>query len=217
MRPMSMSGSVISRGIRRCFRKRRGTRRPRAIRKPPPTSSQPITTSLSPEPLPFVADTDTKPNPVVLSTSDDAPLPAAPAVAPDDTKPIQVISPTVEVPEIPPPRPPDPPPTPERLAPEPMTMPSAPARRDSAHLSVFEIFGLQKPSESSSWPAPVESPARAERDLATPVLYSPPDRTETAPRPESPPEVATGGARDGIVVGWRRRTRRRQTAIRSHN
>ena len=168
------------------------------------------------EPLPLVAESDTKPNPVMLSTGDEAQLPETPAVAPDDTKPMQVFPPRIEAPDLPPPRPPDPPP-PERRVPDPVSLPPAPTPRDSAHLSVFEIFGLKKPSESSSWSAPVESPPRAEREFPAPVPYSPPARTEPTPSPAPPPEVATGGARDGIVVGWRRRSRRRQTAIRSHN
>ena len=184
------------------------------------------------EPLPAVADTDTKPNPVVLSAADEEALLAAPPVAPDDTKPIQVFPPPAAAPErpAPAPLPPEPPPTPERRAleppptperrapaPEPLPMPAAPNPRDSAHLSVFEIFGLKKPSESSSWSAPVETPPRAERDSTPPVLYSPPDLPETAPDRESPPVAEAHGARDGIVIGWRRRSRRRRPPIRSHN
>lgn len=171
------------------------------------------------EPLPLVADTDTKPNPVVLSTGDETQLLAEPAAAPDDTEPIQVFPPRLEAPEIPPPRPPEPQPTPERRAPapDPVSMPAAPAPRDSAHLSVFEIFGLKKPSESSSWPAPDETPPRAERDLAPPVLRSPPDRPEPTPRHESPLDVAAPDGRNGIVIGWRRRSRRRKPVIRSRN
>ena len=121
------------------------------------------------EPLAFVTDTDTKPNPVVLSTGDDALLLATPAVAADDTKPMQVLPPRLNPPEISPRRPPEPPP-PDRRAPEPDPV-IMPAPRDSANLSVFEIFGLKKPSESSSWSAPVERPARAERELPAPALY----------------------------------------------
>ena len=177
------------------------------------------------EPLPSVAETDTKPNPVVLSVADDEALLATPPVAPDDTKPMKVFPPPVAAPErpAPAPLPPEPPPTPERRAPEPdpepLVMPARPAPRDSADLSVFEIFGLKKPSESNSWSAPVESPLRVERDSKPPILHTPPGRPETAPRLESPPEAAAPGAGDGIgiVLGWRRRSRRRRPPIRSHN
>ena len=178
-------------------------------------------------PAPFVADTDTKPNPVVISTADDEQLLAAPEPAPDDTKPIRILPPIIEAPVVPEPRPPEPvvePPghlEPPAPTPEPITMPTAPAlpsdARDSAHLSVFEVFGLRKPSEASSWSPAVESSPQAGRDLGSPILYPRRDVAESAPRLEAeqaPPETSAGY---GKVIGWRRQARRRKTIIRSHN
>lgn len=189
------------------------------------TDKQPVSyAEFDAEPLSFVADTDTKPNPVVISTANEEELLVAPEAAPEDTKPIQIIPPRVETPTMPEPRAPVPALEPEwrpEPPPEPVAMPAAPAlsskARDSAHLSVFEVFGLRKPSEASSWPAPAESSPSTGRELGSPVLYPRRDTPETAPRLESPPGGAAPGAHDGIVIGWRRQSRRRKTVIRSHN
>lgn len=189
------------------------------------TDKQPVSyAEFDAEPLSFVADTDTKPNPVVISTANEEDLPVAPEAAPEDTKPIQIIPPRVEAPTMPEPRAPVPALEPEwrpEPPPEPAAMPAAPAlsskARDSAHLSVFEVFGLRKPSEASSWPAPAESSPSTERELGSQVLYPRRDTPETAPRLEPPPDIAAPGANDGIVIGWRRQSRRRKTVIRSHN
>ena len=200
------------------------------------TDKQPVAyDEFDAEPVTFVADTDTKPNPVVISTGDEEHPLAAPLAAPDDTKPIHVIPPGIEAPAMPEPRAPEPAFQPERHEPEPaveperhveppsqpVPMPAAPApsstARDSAHLSVFEVFGLRKPSEASSWPAAAESSPSAEQEVVSPVLYPRRDAPESAPRQESPPEVAAPDSRYGIVIGWRRQSRRRKTVIRSHN
>lgn len=184
------------------------------------TDKQPVSyDELDAEPLSFVADTDTKPNPVVISTVEDDPLIAMPEAAPDDTKPIQ-ISPAPVMPE---PRSPEPAIVPEWrdeppvAQPAPTAVPAAPVLRDSTHLSVFEVFGLKKPSEANSWSAPVEPSPGTERDLGSPVLYPPRDRPESAARLESPPSAGATDTVQRVLTGWRRQSRRRKTVIRSHN
>ena len=188
------------------------------------------------KPLPFVADTDTKPNPVVIASGDEEQLLAAPEPAPDDTKPIQISPPIAEAPVKHKPRP-------EPVAepkwreeaplspPAPSAMPAAPAlskeARDAAQLSVFEVFGLKKPSESSPSDSPAAPAREAERDSRVPAPYPRHDDREPAPRFESQPEPAPrvesrlqAAEMDGryqSVTGWRRKARRRKTVIRSHN
>ena len=198
------------------------------------TDKQPVSyDEFEAEPLPFVADTDTKPNPVVISTGAEEQLLAAPEPAPDDTKPIQISPPIVEAPVKHEPGRPEPVAEPERgeepplTPPAPIAMPAAPPLRDSARLSVFEVFGLKKPSESSSSDSSAASARGAERDIGLPVLYPRHDGREPAPRIESQPEPAPGiesrpkaaetDGRYASVTGWRRQARRRKTVIRSHN
>ena len=179
------------------------------------------------EPVTFVADTDTKPNPVVISTPDDAPLPAMPEAAPDDTKPIQISPPIVEAPLIPEPRIPEPALVPERreelaaASLEPIALPAAPALPDkthnSAHLSVFEVFGLRKPSEMSHGESRFESSAPAERETFAPVIYARRDEPNAAPPLQTQPEATETDTGYGRVTGWRRQARRHTTLIRSHN
>ena len=181
------------------------------------TDKQPVSyDEFEAEPLIFVADTDTKPNPVVISTEAEEALPAAPEPAPDDTKPIQVIPPAIQAPVMPAARLPGPP-APERRAPEPIAMPAQSAGRDTGHLSVFEVFGLRKPSEAGALPPPIEPSPSAEHDLGAPALYPRQDAAESAPRLETPPESAEPEARCVSVTGWRRQARRLKTVIRSHN
>ena len=181
------------------------------------------------EPVAFVPDTDTKPNPVVISTGDDEELPLPPDPAPDDTKPIFVLPPAVEAPAIPEPRAPEPrlpalPAEPERpvepapLPPEPVPMPAPSSEsRDTANLSVFEVFGLRKPSEARTWPLADEPAPSAARDVAPPVHYPRQDVAEAVPRLDSQPDAGGAGAEPGRIIGWRRRSRRRKRVIRSHN
>ena len=220
-------------------------RHPSAFQEAPPdgdaetaTDKQPVSyDEFEAEPLPFVADTDTKPNPVVISTGDAEQLLAAPEPAPDDTKPIQISPPIVEAPVNPEPRRPEPIAEPEGreepplTPPAPVAMPAAPAlsreARDSAHLSVFEVFGLKKPSESSPLDSPAAPARGAERDIGLPAPYPRYDgrepvpriesQPEPAPRIESRPKAAEMDGRYGNVTGWRRQARRRKTVIRSHN
>lgn len=188
-----------------------------------------------PEPLPAVIDTDTKPNPVVLGAIDDA-VPAidsAPEPALDDTRPIEVESLLAELPALAAERSaPAPEPEPEPAAPAPLAvvdeapppaeaaLPRAPA--DSSHLSVFEIFGLQKPSEAKAEqadePASDRPAFRRERDLAPSARgdsrqIGAADRqamADEAPKPEAQSGAST------VILGWRRGARRRKTLLRSH-
>ena len=192
------------------------------------TDKQPVAyDEFVPDPIPAVADTDTKPNPVVISANgaDDLLLPKEPAL--DDTKPIRVSLPIAEAPVIPEPQLAEPileSPIPEQplpAAPEPIAVSPAPAMpreaRDSAHLSVFEVFGLRKPSEANTLDSPVASAQSAERDGGAPVLYPRHEEAEFPPRTETQPHVNETGTIYGSVTGWRRRSRRRKTVLRSHN
>ncbi len=197
------------------------------------TDKQPVSyDEYDAEPVAFVRDTDTKPNPVVISTGDDERLPRTPDPAPDDTKPIRVIPPVTEAPALPEPRAPEPrlpaplaeperPVVPAVSPPEPMAMPAAPAlsseARDTANLSVFEVFGLRKPSEARSWPSAVEPAPSDARDVPAAIPYPRQDVPEAKPSLDSPPDAGDAIARPGLVIGWRRQSRRRKTVIRSHN
>ena len=202
-------------------------------------------------PAPLLANTDTKPNPVVISSADDQELLIAPEPAPDDTKPIRIGPPLIETPaapdaplpepRLPETRRPEPrlpeTPLPEPrlpepvIEPEPLSRPAAAAlpsaTRDSAHLSVFEVFGLRKPSEANSRSSRAEAPPQARPDLGAPILFPRPDAAESLRRPEPPPEIAQRpeveqdspetSAAYGQIIGWRRQARRRKAVIRSHN
>jgi len=216
-------------------------RHPTAFHEAPPdgdaktaTDKQPVSyDEFEAVPLPFVTDSDTKPNPVVISTGAEEQLLAAPEPAPDDTKPIQISPPIVEAPVKHEPRRPEPAAEPERRVepplspPAPIAMPAAPPLRDSAQLSVFEVFGLKKPSEASPSDSPAAPAREAERDMALPAPYPRHDGREfspriesqpvPAPRIESGPKAAETDGRYASVTGWRRQARRRKTVIRSHN
>ena len=182
-------------------------------------------------PAPDVADTDTKPNPVVLSTGHEEAPPLA-EVAPDDTKPIRVSPSVVQAPATPEPRLPEPRlPQPSIEAesrrdppvalPEPVAAPPAPSprneTRDTAHLSVFEIFGLRRPSEMNPLSPPLDPARDAEPESGRQRLYARRDEAESAPRLKSRDSATETSAPVQSVTGWRRRARRRKTVIRSHN
>lgn len=184
---------------------------------------------LDPEPAP--AETDTKPNPVVLGVGDDALPGSAPEPELEDTQPVEAEAlladmPPLEVGSPPAERAaplPEPPPLSDeaqRAAPAP---PSSPPR-DASHLSVFEIFGLQKPSESSAraerageplYPDQSGLPSQEARLSApgdNPALGGP-DRLQ----PAADGAKAACSSRDrSVISGWRRSARRRKTLIRSH-
>lgn len=183
---------------------------------------------LEPEPLPQLVETDTKPNPVVLGAGDE--LIPDPEPELDDTRPVEV---ETLLAEVPPPESPSPQPEPEPIAaeqsaqdpvgdPEPsvaavVTKPSD----DSSHLSVFEIFGLQKPSETT---AGTEAPLGAQQGET-----QRPDFRQSAPvnprlnglaeRREAPQESAQADAPcagRAPISGWRRSARRNKTLLRTH-
>ena len=183
---------------------------------------------MAPEALPAVLETDTKPNPVVLSAGLGPISEAEPK--PDDTQPIEVESLLAEI------RAPD-----DDLAPvkaEPLAPPPAGEARedrpppsledaggqsdDSSNLSVFEIFGLQKPSEAqgaTAGDAASESlndyPIREKR--ATPISDT---GFSEQIKPEEPGyqarQTADAEAARGKISGWRRGARRRKPALRTH-
>ncbi len=172
------------------------------------------------EPLPAVVDTDTKPNPVVLSPGFGLEIESEPEVAPDDTKPLKLES-LFSTGSLPPPEPAAPPPTEEREIVEaalPERRPLQPREtRDTAELSVFEIFGLQRPSEARKLTSAPEEPVR-ERYRAP----EPPPRIlqREESRYEEPAHLAPSAAvstSDSLTItGLRRRARRRRAMIRSH-
>ncbi len=185
------------------------------------------------EPIPPVADTDTKPNPVVLGAGDELISLADPEPELDDTRPLEV---EALLAEIPPPEISSPQLEPEPIVaeqpaqetvdePEPSISSVAPERPDdSSHLSVFEIFGLQKPSEAR---AQAETPSES-------VGEAPAEATTHDLRLSLPPEAKPIGAADDwkpanervqaevrssdstTISGWRRSARRKKALIRSH-
>ena len=173
------------------------------------------------ESVPARVDTDTKPNPVVLAPDYAYEMEAEPDVLLDDTKPMEAEALFTESP-IPPPRQPDPAMSNFEAAPPPAALERTRLEpqetRDSAHLSVFEIFGLQKPSDARNQPAaPLEPDRDADmRSLRSPVLAQvepraidkPPDLVSQAPATEWPA---------GTITGLRRRSRRRSTSLRAHS
>lgn len=184
------------------------------------------------EPLPAVAETDTKPNPVVLGAGEGLNPLVEPEPALDDTQPVEV---ETLLAEIPPPAPFIPEIVPESQAveqprpdaidePAPMQLglDRAPAD-DTSQLSVFEIFGLQKPSE-----------ARAQADSDSELTSQGPTTSQEL----SPPLSAQAGANfsrlevgseasgrqatadihdagNATISGWRRSARRKKALLRS--
>ncbi|MCY3575008.1 MAG: SRPBCC family protein [Chloroflexi bacterium] len=154
-------------------------------------------------PIPASEDGDTKPNPVALaglsSFSDELRLE-------DDTQPMDVAVP------IPDSRPIPADDAPREPAPE-APMPAQPPRRkdiDTANMSVFEVFGLQKPSKAI---LAAEPPAQSKDDDDTPSSdEGQPPATENiaAPQPES---GSTSKWRAN--TGARRAERRRAILMRS--
>lgn len=195
---------------------------------------------LEPDLLPQLAETDTKPNPVVLGAGDELIPDQEPDPELDDTRPVEVESLLAEVglPEIP-----DPPPEAETIiaeqpAPEPI-MSEQPAPQsisdpepsfaaaevkppdDSSQLSVFEIFGLQKPSEAT---AGTDAPPHANQSET-----QRPDFRQRAPmnpgwnglaeNREAPQESKKADAPcpgKAPISGWRRSARRNKTLLRTH-
>ncbi len=184
---------------------------------------------LEPEPLPQLVETDTKPNPVVLGAGDELIADQEPAPELDDTRPVEV---ETLLAEVPPPEIPSPQPEPESIVaeqslpdplpdPAPSVAPVVAKADDSSHLSVFEIFGLQKPSEAR---------AGAEADLGAKQSETQrPDFRQGAPEiprlnnlaenRDAPREATKADptcAGRAPISGWRRSARRNKTLLRTH-
>ena len=108
--------------------------------------------TLEPSLPPAPADGDTKPNPVVQISGAMAAAPPLPAPEADSTEPIEMdlirFEPAAAVDED---EPLEPAPAPIAAEPDPIPPPEpAPFRRalDTSTVSVFEVFGFQKPSEA---------------------------------------------------------------------
>ena len=179
-----------------------------------------------------VVDSDTKPNPVVLG-ADAGLIPDIEAESKlDDTRPIEVEALLAEIqpPAIARPEPAAEPEPEERPAPEPIDKPQRSRARvakerasDSSQLSVFEIFGLQKPSEARVL-AQTEDKAVNERAgeaagrdrLPAPIVDARAlDAKDKAPE-TGQVQAPDQGASDGMIAGWRRSARRRKAPIRSN-
>lgn len=186
-------------------------------------------------------DGDTKPNPVILGSGAFLDLDLQRGEINDATEPIDSpilnIAPASPKPEsAPEPEPELPPP------PEPPTAPPDPTPAsaiDSSRLSVFEVFGLRKPSEmedelfdasaSLARPMPIaeqdDEPAPAAAAPIEPVaetLDAPsamePDEPITEVSPQAAPIALPETAAESVVTpngGWRKRQRRRALRLRA--
>lgn len=150
------------------------------------------------------AEDDTKPNPAtgaVTTATHDAPPSATVADEPYFLKQISEV-PRVSVPSTPTPEPSvtAPAPTPN-VPPAPTPAPSAPPtpepirtlldKRDTANISVFELFGLPKPSETQAMRAVTVESTPTQQE--TPPPSTPTQSAETASplTPPQPPATAT--------------------------
>lgn len=187
---------------------------------------------LEAEVKPPVVDSDTKPNPVVLGAGDELipDIEAEPKL--DDTRPVEVETLLAEIPppEMPSPEPEAEPEVAEQTAPDPIDKPqpsiasvaSEPAS-DSSQLSVFEIFGLQKPSEARAL-AKTEDKAISEpaAEVTGRDRWSAPiGDAQVLEAEDREPETGLVQARDqrasdGMIAGWRRSARRKKAQFRSH-
>ena len=159
------------------------------------------------EPLKTVADSDTKPNPVVLAPELDPVQAAQPEPTLDDTQPVV----EAEVQPLPPSKP-------ARLELPPaahMERPLSPDPGDRANMSVFEIFGLQRPSEAKHQPQPASAaasePGRGDMDAGPPQPSA-----SREPEPALEPPAAPSPMSSATITGLRRKGRR-HARIRSHN
>lgn len=190
---------------------------------------------LEPAALPPVTDSDTEPNPVALGASAELNPEAAPEPKLEDTRPMEVelllaedpppeVSSPLETevePEAPAPEPiaqapRDDPPSDTSLAPKPL--------EDSSNLSVFEIFGLRKPSEARAKSESADEPLSDYRATSTDRGPQTSSAGELEPaaaandkKPDKQPAQADARIADASTIsGWRRSARRMKTRIRSH-
>ena len=172
------------------------------------SQEQPIAFAYDLPPMPALEDGDTQPNPVALSARSIA----EPAPALDDTKPIEI---AVPIADSPPPAAPVRPTAPPKKPPV-IRKPQPQPRRtdvDITTMSVFEVFGLQKPSQAGlnpdREPAPtVDGPAREASPSPAPLEAAAPE-----PPDSSPPAQESNGR--GAITGSRRAARRRATGLRN--
>ena len=112
-------------------------------RHPSPVRDGPVSVPSSPIEEPPVLEEDTRPHPALADASAGSPL----ARQPVESEP----APEVRVPDVPP-------------------LPAA--RLDSSDLSIWDVFGVQRPDEPADPPSPVPAPA-AEPTVAEPTLVAP--------------------------------------------
>lgn len=184
---------------------------------------------LEPEPLPQLVESDTKPNPVVLGAGDELIAEQEPAAELDDTRPVEV---ETLLAEVPPPEIPSPQPEPEAIVaeqslpdplpdPAPSVAPVAPEPDDSSHLSVFEIFGLQKPSEAiagseADQGAQQSETQRPDLSRGSPENTRQKDVAESRDAPQESTKADQTCAKRPSISGWRRSARRNKTLLRTH-
>ena len=148
-------------------------------------------------PIPALEDGDTQPNPVALeSRSLVEPSPVL-----DDTKPIEVALPIADAPA----------PTPAQEAAPPAPQPLPRPDVDIATMSVFEIFGLQKPSQAALPQDRAPAPATDSISRAGNHLGPPPGDDKAPAKRDDLPAAAPARA----LTGSRRANRRR--AMRGHS
>ena len=165
---------------------------------------QPFAFDYDMPPVPALEEGDTQPNPVALSARSIA----EPPPALDDTKPIELAVPVIDAPSPAAPIPASAPPEKAPLIRKPQP------RRDNIDIttmSVFEVFGLQKPSQAGlnpdSAPAPAyDSQVREDSASRAPLEVAAPQTSE------SPPPESNGR---GVITGSRRAARRRATGLRA--
>jgi len=195
---------------------------------------------LEPEPLPQLVETDTKPNPVVLGAGDELMSDEVPEPQLDDTRPVEV---ETLLAEIPPPEIPSPQAEAESImveqrAQEPIIA-EQPAPEstsdletstdavtfeppdDSSQLSVFEIFGLQKPSETRAGAeaSPGATSSEAQRpDFRQSAPLDPRlhGLTENREAQKGSTEADVPCASGAPISGWRRSARRNKSRLRTH-
>ena len=207
------------------------------------TDRQPVLYEIGLEPVapPSDTDTDTKPNPVVLSTVDSPAEEIQDETELEDTRPIELeallaetkfvdLAPSEALAADGPapglnaiaPAAADDAPEDEsapRVAPTPR-----PPQKNTAHVSVFEIFGLQKPSEAAKQQAGSSAtPRDTFRESSAPRgpdAFSPPAQSmqpDDEAEQEAQAPVSAASITNGGIAGLRRQSRRRKARLRSHH
>lgn len=173
-------------------------------------------------PVPTVRETDTKPNPVVLAPGFGLEIEAEAESVLDDTRPVElealIAEPISAAGEPTAPIAPGVTGEARQVAPPVRPPPAVKESHDSSELSVFEIFGLQKPSQARNEAVrslavyrSVDRPADAVADASASARRRA-DETEHLPASRPTDEAAAE-----TITGLRRRVRRRRTSLRSHS